>query len=65
MTYRYFLKADHQPDWQEVLKEVWIKAERRAGFRPHCASTDPAYMTTCATGGFCGGGVSGRVETIS
>ena len=63
--YRYLLKADWQKDWQEVTKEEWIKAERAAGFRPKLASTDAAYMTTCATGGFCGGSISGRLERVT
>lgn len=59
---KYYLKASFQPDWVEVTKEEFIRAERAAGFRPKCASTDPQYMTTCATGGFSSsGGVSGRV----
>lgn len=56
-SYRYLLKADFQDSWQEVSKEVWIKAERAAGFRPKLWSG-----TTCATGGFSGGGVCGRLE---
>ena len=49
----------------EVSKEEWIKAERRAGFRPKMASTEPRYMQVCATGGFSGSGVSGRIVTVS
>jgi len=52
MADKYFLKANWQDDWQEVTKEMWIKAERAAGFRPKCASDDPGYMTTCATASF-------------
>ena len=62
MTEKYFLKADYQKNWQEVTKEEWIQAERSAGFRPKCASTDPEYMTTCATSGFGGNGVSGKIR---
>lgn len=61
---KYYLKADWQDEWQEVTKKEWVKAERSAGFRPKCASTDEAYMTTCATGGFSGGGISGKTEYI-
>ncbi len=57
----YWLKSDWQDEWTEVTKEQWIKAERQAGFRPKCASTELAYMTTCATGGFTGGGISGKI----
>lgn len=60
--HRYFLKADHQTSWDEVTKEQWVMAERNAGFRPKLWSGDPNYMTTCATGGFSGGGVSGKIE---
>ena len=59
---KYLLKADFQGDWIEVTKEEWIKAERAAGFRPKLWRGLPAYMTTCATGGFGGNGVSGRIE---
>ena len=62
MAERYLLKSEFQAEWQEVTKEDWIKAERAAGFRPKCASTDPKYMTTPATGGWFGAGVSGRIE---
>jgi len=62
--HRYFLKADFNPDWTEVTKEDWIKAERSAGFRPKLWSGDPAYMTTCATGGWSSSGISGRIESI-
>lgn len=59
---KYFLKAEWQPDKQEVTKEQWIKAERAAGFRPKLSSDHPEYMTTCATGGFHSGGVSGSIS---
>lgn len=59
---KYLLKADHQTEWDEVTKEEWIKAERNAGFRPKLSSDNPAYMTTCATGGFGGAGVSGKIR---
>jgi len=62
MMDRYFLKADHQTDWDEVSKEDWIKAERQAGFRPNLPSDHPQYMNTCATLSFCGGPVSGKIE---
>lgn len=60
---RYFLKAHWQEDWQAVTKEEWIRAERSAGFRPKgLAFNDPKYKTTCATGGFTGGGVAGMIK---
>lgn len=58
---KYFLRASDATPWQRVSKEDWIKAERAAGFHPKLPSTDPDYMTTCATGGFGGSGVSGKV----
>jgi hypothetical protein len=61
---KYFLKAFFQEQFQEVTKQEWIKAERRAGFRPKMASTDPGYMDTCATGGFSNGSITGRIEYI-
>lgn len=60
---RYLLKADiSDMDWMEVSKEEWIKAERRAGFRPKLPSDHPNYMKICATGGFGGWGISGKIE---
>ncbi len=61
MSERYFLSHKLLGE-KEVTKEEWIKAERSAGFYPKCASSDPGFWTTCATGGFTGGGISGRVE---
>lgn len=60
---RYYLKAPWQEYWSLVTKEEWIKAERRAGFRPKMSSDDPRYMQVCATAGFTGpSGISGKVE---
>ncbi len=61
-TEAYYLKTGRQAGWQRVTKEQFIQAERAAGFRPKCASADPAYATTCATAGFSGGGVSGQIR---
>jgi len=63
-SYTYMLKADHQAAWQVVSKAEFIAAERNAGFRPKLASDDPAYMTTCATGGFSGNGISGQIKRM-
>jgi len=62
---KYWLKADAIPgsQWAEVSKEDWVRAERRAGFRPKLWSGDPAYMTTCATGGFGDGQITGSITT--
>lgn len=59
---KYFLKADFNKDWTEVSKLEWIKAERQAGFRPKLSSDHPAYMETCATGGFGGAGIQGKIR---
>lgn len=59
---KYFLKSIYHPDWKEVTKKEWIKSERAAGFRPKCSSDDPEYMTTCATGGFFGSGIEGKIK---
>lgn len=48
-------------DEREVTRAEWIVVERAAGFRPKMAFDDPKYMETCATGGFSGQGLSGRV----
>jgi hypothetical protein len=64
--YTHWLKANAIPgsEWQKVSREDWIKAERRAGFRPKLWSGDPNYMTTYATGGFSdSGGISGKLTT--
>ena len=60
-TERYYLMADWQGEWQEVTKKTWIEAERCSGFRPKLPSDDPRYMQVCATGGFSGNGMSGKV----
>ena len=53
---KYFLKADFMDEYKEVTKEQFIQAERSAGFRPKGGGDG------VATGGFSGGGVSGKVE---
>jgi hypothetical protein len=56
---RYFLKPSVLDDnaYQEVTLRQFIQAERSAGFRPKGGGDGPA------TGGFSGGGVSGRMQT--
>lgn len=61
--YTYQLKADHQEHWQTVTLEEFIRAERKAGFVPKCASTDPKYWTHPATGGFGSGSIQGRIQS--
>lgn len=56
---KYYLRLNERAQWQRVTKEAFIAAERAAGFRPKLPTTDPAYATTCATGGF---GSSGSVQ---
>lgn len=58
----FYLRNNNDPFWRQVSRDEWIRAERAAGFHPKCASSDPAYMTTQATGGFSGKGVEGMVE---
>lgn len=59
---RYYLKMLDLPE-QEVSREDWIKAEREAGFYPKgMQSNDPRWMTICATGGFGGSVLHGRIE---
>jgi len=60
-TETYWLKCSGESYYRKVTKEEWIKAERQAGFRPKCAYTDPDYMKICATGGFGGNGVEGKI----
>lgn len=57
----YYLKTVAETNWREVTRKEWIEAERGAGFRPKLPSTDPRYMTTCATGGFSGNGIQGKI----
>lgn len=61
------LKANDAGDdgWVQVTKEEWIRAERASGFRPRMmSSTDPLFMTTCATASFHSSlGSSGRRRT--
>jgi hypothetical protein len=52
---RYFLGTDWGP-WTEVDKETWVRAERSAGFQPNGYD-----VGQCATGGFSGRGVRGRI----
>lgn len=60
---KYYLRVHPSAPWQRVTKEVWITVERSAGFRPKgISSTDPAFMTTCATGGFGSGSISGTIR---
>jgi hypothetical protein len=55
---RYYLKADHQTEWQEVSQEQFVTAESNAGFRPK-PGCGPV-----ATGGFSGSGMRGRVDHV-
>lgn len=59
MSERYYLKADHQTEWEEVTREQFITAEQAAGFRSKFGSSHPA------TGGFGGKGMRGRVEYVT
>ncbi|MFK4131996.1 hypothetical protein ACI2KR_06830 [Pseudomonas luteola] len=61
--YRYLIVRPGEEE-KEVTKEEWIQAERAAGFKPKLASTDPEYMAICATSGFVGQGIAGRIEYI-
>ena len=56
--YVYWIKRGNG-EWREVTRTEWISAERAAGFRPRCTSTEAAYLTTLATGGFSGSGLFG------
>lgn len=47
---------------REVSLLEYCRAERQAGFRPRMAYDDPRYMTTPATGGFSGNGISGSIK---
>ncbi|MEE8289784.1 MAG: hypothetical protein V3R25_10270 [Nitrosomonadaceae bacterium] len=64
MVEKYEIKLGDE-DWKTVSKEEWIKRERQAGFLPRLSRDHPDYMTTCATGGFGGGLVSGRITHIN
>jgi hypothetical protein len=62
---KFWLKATSIPGskWIEVSKEDWIKAERRAGFRPKLWSGHVDCMKICATGGFGDGSIAGSITT--
>jgi len=53
---KYYLKADFMDDYKEVSKQEFIRAEQSAGFNSKFG------VNHLATGGFCGGGVSGKIE---
>lgn len=59
MVEKYYLKADHQTEWDEVTRTQFIAAEQAAGFRSKFGPNHPA------TGGFGGGGMRGRVEYVT
>jgi hypothetical protein len=65
--YKYYLEVEL--GGQKIEKEVTLKeycsAERSAGFRPKMSSDHPDYMTTPATGGFGGSGISGRMRWMN
>ena len=58
-TERYYLKADHQTEWNEVTREQFINAEQAAGFHSQFGPNHPA------TGGFRGSGMRGRIEHVT
>ena len=53
---KYYLKADFMNDYKEVSKQEFIQAEQSAGFHSKFGQDH------LATGGFSGGGVSGKIE---
>lgn len=55
---KYYLKGNWESGWTEVTKDDWIRAERSAGFRSKFGDDHEA------TGGFSGGGISGRIEYV-
>ena len=65
-TERYFLYAiiGGEKVEREVTLAQYCAAERMAGFRPKLSSSDSAYMTTPATGGFGCGNVGGIVRYL-
>lgn len=56
---KYYLKWDWQADdaWEEVSKEVFVRAERAAGFRNTMGQPNEP-----ATAGFFGNGIHGRIR---
>jgi hypothetical protein len=53
-TDRFWLKADHQPNYVEVTKEEYVHAEKAAGFHSKFGPDHPA------TAAFRSGSMSGR-----
>lgn len=58
ITEHYYLKADHQTEWDEVTREQFINAEQAAGFRSKFG------VGHLATSGFSGKGMRGKVEHV-
>lgn len=56
MQQKYYLKGDWESVYTEVTKEVYIKAEREAGFRSKFGDKE------IATAGFSAHGISGKVK---
>lgn len=56
---KFYLKTAWDTEWREVPQELFVKAERAAGFRPKGEDVGQP-----ATAGFSSGSVSGRVEYI-
>lgn len=65
-TERYFLYAilGGEKVEREVTLAEFCEAERMSGFRPKLSSSDSAYMTTPATGGFSCGNIGGSVRDL-
>ena len=57
-TSKYFLRGEWQDEWREVTRQQFVTAERAAGFRPK-------FGDGLATGGFTGGGVSGKIKYVA
>ena len=62
MIPKYFLLHHVIGKKRAVSKELWIMAERQAGFLPQCLPDNPKYWTECVTGGFSRGDLSGSIE---
>jgi len=65
MFEKYFLRACAAMPWKEVTKEMFIKAERNAGFYPKGYNYFLGEGNDiCATGGFGShSGVEGKIVT--
>lgn len=58
--YSYYLRRRGESEWREVSREIYIQAERAAGFKPIHGKD---YWKDLATGSFFSATISGRIRS--